>query len=240
MKIALIGDSLTEGRPGVSFSNILKEKFPEITFVNLGKPGESVKSLYNRLVKERLEADYNLSFLWIGVNDVYSKLLSVQAQPVAKNLDEFEDYYDKVLELIIGSSKKVIAVTPAIVGENTSNETNNEIKELNGLIHSIASKYENVSFLNMQSLFFHHLSKVNTSDYMNTKVMRVMMDVLLYKKAAKVDKISKERGLLLTLDGIHLNSAGAQIVADSYASHINLLYDHQVSNTEVKGFNGND
>lgn len=44
MKIALFGDSLTEGRPGVSYFNILKKKFPNITFVNLGKPGETVKS----------------------------------------------------------------------------------------------------------------------------------------------------------------------------------------------------
>ncbi len=230
MKIALIGDSLTEGRPGVSFANMLKEKFPDITFVNLGKPGESVKSLYTRLLKEKLEGDYDLSFLWIGVNDVYSKLLSVQAQPVAKNLDEFGDYYGRVLELIIGSSKNVIAVTPAIVGENITNATNNEIKELNVLIESIASKYENVSFLNMQSMFFNHLSKVSTSDYINTKVMRVMMDVLLYKKASKVDKISKERGLHLTLDGIHLNSTGAQIVAESYATKIkDLSYENQAA-----------
>ena len=220
MKIALIGDSLTEGRPGVSFPNILKEKFPHITFVNLGKPGESVKSLYTRLIKEKLDMDCDISFLWIGVNDVYSKLLSVQAQPVAKDHDEFKEYYEKVLALIIKSSKEVIAVTPAVVGENTNNATNNEIKQLNVLIQSIASKYTNVSFLNMQTVFFNHLFNVNTSDYMNTEVMRVMMDVLLYKKASKVDKIAKERGLHLTLDGIHLNSAGAQIVAESYESKI--------------------
>ena len=230
MKIALIGDSLTEGRPGVSFPNILKEKFSDIIFVNLGKPGESVKSLYTRLMKEKLEMDYDLTFLWIGVNDVYSKLLSVQAQPVAKNLEEFEEYYAKVLELIIESSKKVITVSPAIVGENTNNASNNEIKQMNVLIESITSKYENVSFLNMQSVFFNHLSKVNPSDYMNTKVMRVMMDVLLYRKASRVDKISKKRGLHLTLDGIHLNSVGAQIVADCYATIIqDLIPENQVT-----------
>ena len=220
MKVALIGDSLTEGRPGVSFPNMLKEMFPNITFVNLGKPGESVKSLYTRLKKEPLEMDYELSFLWIGVNDVYSKLLKVQAQPVVKDHDEFKDYYEKVLELIIESSKKVIAVTPALVGENTNNATNNEIKELNGLIQSISSKYEKVSFLNLQSIFFDYLSKVSSSDYINTKVMRVMMDVLLYKKVLKIDKVAKKRGLHLTLDGIHLNSVGAQIVAESYATEI--------------------
>ena len=229
MKIALIGDSLTEGRPGVSFTNMLREKYPDIKFVNLGKPGESVKSLYTRLKKDQLDV-YDLSFLWIGVNDVYSKLLSVQAQPVAKDLDEFEEYYVKVLELIIESSKKVITVTPAIVGENSYNASNNEIKQMNVLIESIASKYENVSFLNMQSVFFNHLSKVNPSDYMNTKVMKVMMDVLLYKKASRVDKISKKRGLHLTLDGIHLNSAGAQIVADCYATIIqDLIHENQVT-----------
>ena len=221
MKIALIGDSLTEGRPGVPFVNVLEGIFPNISFVNLGKPGESVKSLYNRLLTTKLEGDWELSFLWIGVNDVYSKLLRVQAQPVAKNLNEFKEYYEKVLELVTQSSKKVVAVTPAIVGENTSNTPNNEIKEINKLIHSIALKHPNVSYLDIHSVFLNHLSKVNSSDYMNIKVMRVMMDVLFYKKASKVDKISKERGLHLTMDGIHLNSMGAQMVAEMYASEIN-------------------
>lgn len=225
MKIALIGDSLTKGSPGVSFSNILKEKYSDIQFVNLGSPGETVKSLYTRIKKNQLDG-YDLSFLWIGVNDVYSKLLKVQAQPVVKDFNEFEDYYVKVLELIIESSKEVIAVTPAIVGENTNNASNNEIKQMNALIESIASKYENVSFLNMQSVFFNHLSKEIPTDYINTKVMRVMMDVLLYKNASKVDKISKKRGLHLTLDGIHLNSAGAQIVANSFASIITDYIQH--------------
>lgn len=228
MKIALIGDSLTEGRPGVSFFNILKEKFPNITFDNLGKPGESVKSLYTRLLKTKLDIDYDISFLWIGVNDVYSKLLSVQAQPVAKDHNEFKDYYEKILDLVLVSSKKVVAVTPALVGENTNNAPNHEIKELNVLIQSITRNQENVSFLDIQSVFFSDLAKVNSSDYISTKVMRVMVDVFFYKKPSRIDRLSKERGLHLTLDGIHLNSTGAQIVAEIYASEINrLTYENQ-------------
>ena len=220
MKIALIGDSLTEGRPGVSFYNILKEEFPNITFVNLGKSGETVKSLYMRLLETKLEQDYDLTFLWIGVNDVYSKLLSVQAQPVTQNLDEFKDYYEKVLELIIGTSKKVVTVSLAIVGENTENTHNNEIKELNALLQNITRNYSNVSFLDIHPVFLNHLSNLNCSNYISTKVMRVIVDVLFYKKPSRVDKISKERGLHLTMDGVHLNSAGAEIVAGMYASEI--------------------
>ncbi|WP_035207243.1 SGNH/GDSL hydrolase family protein [Metabacillus indicus] len=228
MKIALIGDSLTEGRPGVSFFNILEEKFPNISFDNLGKPGESVKSLYTRLLKTKLDRDYDLIFLWIGVNDVYSKMLSVQAQPAAKNHNEFKAYYEKILDLILSSSKKVVAVTPALVGENANNTPNHEIKELNLLIQSITRDQVNVSFLDIHSVFLTHLSKVNSSDYISTKVMRVMVDVLFYKKPSRIDRLSKKRGLHLTLDGIHLNSAGAEIVAEIYASEITrMTYKNQ-------------
>ncbi|MDH2864325.1 SGNH/GDSL hydrolase family protein [Bacillus cytotoxicus] len=79
MKIGLTGDSLTEGRPGVSFVNIVKRKYPNIKFLNFGKPGETVKSLHTRLSKTKLESNFVLIFLWIGTNDVYSKLLKVQA-----------------------------------------------------------------------------------------------------------------------------------------------------------------
>jgi lysophospholipase L1-like esterase len=140
MKIALIGDSLTDGRPGVSFAKILQEKFPEFTFVNLGKPGESVKSLDARLTKYTRDQVYDLSFLWIGVNDVYSKLLSVQAQPVSKDQDEFRDYYEKNLTAVLSSSKKVVTVSPALVGEDLNNAPNQEIKRLSALIESLSNK----------------------------------------------------------------------------------------------------
>lgn len=220
MKIALIGDSLTEGRPGVSFFNMLKEKYPTLQFINLGKSGETVNSLYNRLLKKELEGDYDISFLWIGVNDVYSKLLSVQAQPVAKDLDEFNSYYKKVLQLLLKSSKQVVLVTPAIVGEKINNSSNKEIKEINQVIELIAKKYDNVKFLDIHTVFENYLSSVSTSDYISIKVWRVMGDVFLYKKPLKIEKISNQRGLHLTLDGVHLNNTGAKVVADAYASAI--------------------
>ncbi|MBN3553358.1 SGNH/GDSL hydrolase family protein [Fictibacillus nanhaiensis] len=226
MKIGLIGDSLTEGRPGVSFLKLLQKQYPHMTFVNQGKPGESVKSLHNRLTKMKLET-FNLAFLWIGVNDVYSKLLSVQAQPVAKDHEEFTAYYQKVLECVLSSSKFVITVTPAIVGEDLNNVSNQEIKQLNTLITSIAHKHKNVSTLNLHTVFEKHLSSIKSSDYISTKVLTVMKDVLFYKKTSRIDQLSKKRGLHLTLDGIHLNSKGAQIVAEEYAT---IIDQHQFTN----------
>ena len=59
--------------------------------------------------------------------------------------------------------------------------------------------------------------------------MSVMKDVLFYKNPTRINQLSKKRGLHLTLDGIHLNSSGAAIVADEYATLIDqLLYEKDI------------
>ncbi|MDQ0233329.1 SGNH/GDSL hydrolase family protein [Metabacillus malikii] len=221
IKIGLIGDSLTEGRPGVSFATILQKKYSSISFVNLGKPGETVKSLYSRLTKTKLDMDYDVLFLRIGVNDVYTKLLKVKAQPIAEDHQEFSDYFIKVLDIVIPAAKHIVIVSPAIVGENLSNSSNCEIKSLSALIESISMKHEHITFLHMQSVFEKHLTQVTSSEYISTSIFTVMKDVLFYKSQTSIDRLSRKRGLHLTLDGIHLNSRGAMLVAKKYSVLIN-------------------
>ncbi|AJK86428.1 MULTISPECIES: SGNH/GDSL hydrolase family protein [Lysinibacillus] len=225
MKVGLIGDSLTEGRPGVSFYNLLKLQYPHISFDNLGNPGETIKSLLTRLEKAPLQFSYDLLILWIGVNDVYSKLLKVQAQPVAKDHIEFEEYCLKVLEKAHAASKNVVLVSPALVGEDLQNHSNQEIKELTSIMESVALKSGNIYFVNMQNLFKEHLENLECSSFINKNVMRVLLDVLFYKNPLRIDKLSQKRGLHVTLDGVHLNSKGANIVAQQYSSIIELYGD---------------
>lgn len=225
MKVGLVGDSLTEGRPGVSFAKILQKQYPHITFDNLGKPGETVKSLHERLSKTPITSDYDLIFLWIGVNDVYSKLLSVQAQPVSKDIEEFRDVFQKVVDIVVHSSKQVVTVSAALAGENLNNKPTNDIKDLNEAIQSISSNYSQVHFLDLHTLFKKQLGQVASSDYLNTNVMRVMIDAIFIKDPKRIDRLSMKRGLHFTLDGIHFNSKGAKLVAEEYAMLIDrLLY----------------
>jgi len=58
---------------------------------------------------------------------------------------------------------------------------------------------------------------------MNTNVIRVMKDVLFYKNPLRIDRLSKKRGLHLTLDGVHLNSKGAELVVEEYTAVIEQL-----------------
>ncbi|MGE6752909.1 GDSL-type esterase/lipase family protein [Rossellomorea sp. NPDC071047] len=223
MKIGLIGDSLTEGRPGVSFVSFLQKKFPNYLFDNLGKPGETVKSLNNRLTNNPLQKNYDLTFLWIGVNDVYSKLLKIQSQPVVKDHDEFKDYYRNILKNISSSTRYTIAVSPAIIGERLDNEFNMELKELSFIIQFITGNNPSIHFLNMQEVFLQHLSTGDSSNFINTSIFSIMKDALFYKSPPRIDHLSNKRGLKYTIDGIHLNSHGAMIVAEIYGEYVEEL-----------------
>ncbi|MFS1519548.1 SGNH/GDSL hydrolase family protein [Bacillus sp. SCS-151] len=225
MRIGLIGDSLTEGRPGVSFASILQTRYENAVIDIHGKPGETVVSLYNRLLKKPQSSKYDVSFLWIGVNDVYSKLLRVQAQPIAKNHQEFEVYFQKVLDLLIESSAKIVTVTPAIVGEQLDNDSNHEVRELCAIIHAISNQYPNVTYLNLHDNFEKKLNGKNSSDYISTSTIRILIDVLFYKNINRIDRLSEKRGLYYTLDGIHLNSVGATLVANQYEKMIDDIFD---------------
>ncbi|KMJ57426.1 GDSL-like lipase/acylhydrolase [Bacillus sp. LL01] len=219
MKIACIGDSLTEGKPGVSFFNILKKKYPHIKFVNLGKAGETVKSLYTRLTKNKMEQDFDLAFLWIGVNDIYSRLLKVQAQPITRNSEEFKEYYESLLQLVSSSAKKVVVVTPALIGENI-NSSNRGLLNLSMIIEEISKEHKAVRFIDMHTIFTKQLETLRTTDYLSTGVGRLVKDVFFYKSPKRVDRLAAERGLHLTVDGVHLNSKGANIVLEEYSKMI--------------------
>ncbi|CAG9622453.1 SGNH/GDSL hydrolase family protein [Sutcliffiella rhizosphaerae] len=219
MKIACIGDSLTDGSPGVSFFKILKKKYPNVTFVNISKAGETVKSLHTRLMKKEMEKDFDLAFLWIGVNDIYSRLLKVQAQPITRGSEEFKDFYESVLEIVKKAAKRVVVVSPAVIGE-TINSSNRGLLNLSIIIEEIAKQQKAVTFIDLQAKFMEELETRRSSDFLNIGVVQLVKDVFFYKSAKRIDKLSATRGLHLTMDGIHLNSRGANLVAEAYAEKI--------------------
>lgn len=80
------------------------------------------------------------------MNDIYSKLLKVQPQPVVKDHDEFKEYYRNILKNISSSSRYTIAVSPAIIGERLDNEFNLELRELSFITQFIPGKNPSIHF----------------------------------------------------------------------------------------------
>ncbi len=70
MRIAFLGDSLTEGRPGESFLARLRALLPGDELLNYGRAGDTVPALLARLERTALEP-VDLAVVWIGVNDAF-------------------------------------------------------------------------------------------------------------------------------------------------------------------------
>jgi len=84
MRIGFFGDSLTEGRPGVSYVNMLRGRFPVDDLVNFGRAGDSVIGTYERVAALDGRGPFDLAFVWTGVNDVLAHIS--WASPITRRL----------------------------------------------------------------------------------------------------------------------------------------------------------
>ncbi|WBW96314.1 SGNH/GDSL hydrolase family protein [Oceanirhabdus sp. W0125-5] len=221
MRILFIGDSITEGIPGASYFEILKDRLIDHQLINLGKGGDTVLSLNERVKKIHLEADIDLIFLFVGVNDIFVKvsksypiIKKVSKQPWAKNKEEFRYFFNNTLEYLSDKANKIVVVPPLLIGEDISNVWNVELKSFIEEIRDISKTFNNIEYLDIREEFINYLEGKSISNYIPKSATRVLMDVITLKTTEKVDDKASKRGLHLTLDGVHPNSCGAKLIAE--------------------------
>lgn len=221
MKIAFLGDSITEGVPGVSFVDYICKSNGGFNTVNLGKGGDTVASLLKRVRKMDDLDSFDVFVLFVGINDVYGKLTTIykilktlKGQKASRNYLSFEKKYKELLNYLIGYKKKIIVIPPLLLGEDFDNQWNYQVFELVNIVESLTSGNPNIVFLNAREKFVDQLSTKDASTYLPLSIIELYNDVTTLKSTELVDKKSSERGLHLTLDGVHINSKGATILSN--------------------------
>ncbi len=227
MKAAFFGDSLTEGHPGVAFFPLLQQRCPEIELINYGMGGDTVISLLKRIESTSLPLKFNLVFLWIGVNDVFVKvsrmypfLKTLRRQPWAKNHEAFTAQYKKLLHLLTVKTDWLFTVPPVFIGEDLENPWNRELEALNTVIKELSFFHENCEFVDLRERFIEKLKGQSPAPYVPKRFIQIIKDTLTKKTPETEERESLERGLQLTLDGIHLNQAGADLAAEVFTKII--------------------
>lgn len=220
MRIACFGDSLTSGVPGSSYFAMLRRHFPEDTLLNYGKGNDTVVSLYHRILAVRFDQPLDIAFLWIGVNDVSQKdtwsartFNRLMGQRRARDTEEFRACFLTTLNHLCDRSRRLIVAPPAIKGEDLNNRWNGRLADLARLIQALSAECDRAEFLDLRTLFVRELAGKPVSDYLLPNPLNGLLDALTLRTDAQVDAKAAERGLHLTLDGLHLNSAGAGLVA---------------------------
>lgn len=238
LKIAFIGDSLTEGVVGASYFDILQDKLSQHELLNYGKGGDTVISLFRRLHEINLKLPLDIGFLWIGVNDVFVKTnwpfplaKRLRGQPWAKSHTQFRDYYRSLLELLQDNITHIFTLPPLLIGEDIDNAWNKELTVLSKIIHDLSVSYPNVEFVDLREHIIPQLASKNISPYVPKSVFCVILDALFAKTPEELEKKALERGLHFTMDGVHLNKAGAENVADVLLEKIHSKFRFTVGDT---------
>jgi lysophospholipase L1-like esterase len=228
-RILFVGDSITEGKIGIGYVDIIQRNFPEFQCQNYGRGGDTLSGIFTRLFKI-LKADteyYDVLIVEAGHNDLFlpyvkSKWKFTSIRKVTP-LNKIESVYNNGLEMVgLLSKAKIILTTLSCLGEDFSSQINQKRRFINDKIKEIGSKHE-AYLADVSSVFDKILRKSFSSYNLIDHPLNMVLDYFRSKRTNLVEKICKKRGLVLTIDGGHLNSKGAMIYAKEISRILNML-----------------
>ena len=118
MRIAFLGDSLTEGWPGAAFFPLLDRRLPRHELLNRGHAGDTVAGLWARMRHEGLDA-VDAAFLWAGANDAvlgaWDAASAGSGWSWPERLARLTGDYDELLEWTEARAPRLVVVRPIIL-----------------------------------------------------------------------------------------------------------------------------
>ena len=189
-RIVFLGDSITElGVQPYGYVTLLRDsltkKHPNITVIGAGVSGNRVPQLQERLDRDVLSKKPTIVIIYIGINDVWHFLLNGNGTPK----DKYEAGLGDIIERIQKADARVILCTPTVIGEkhHGDNQLDAQLDEYSDISRRVANRF-GVSLCDLRKAFINYLRTHNPGN--------------------------NEKGIL-TVDGVHLNNDGNQLVADA-------------------------
>src|SRR5580698_7478102 len=190
-KVIFFGDSITYmgAKPGgyiIRMKDALDKKNigSDYDLIGAGIGGNKVYDLYLRMDDDVLAQKPDIVFIWVGVNDVWHKTM----YGTGTDADKFEKFYTAIINKFLDRGIHLILVTPAVIGEKTdyTNQQDGDMNAYSQIVRNLAQKFH-TGLVDLREIFHTYELKDNPGN--------------------------KESGIL-TLDRVHLNDNGNQLVAD--------------------------
>jgi lysophospholipase L1-like esterase len=190
-RVVFFGDSITQAgaKPGgyiVMMKDALTQKGlgSQYDLIGAGIGGNKVYDLYLRMQDDVLAQNPDVVVIWVGVNDVWHK----QSFGTGTDPDKFEKFYTAIINKLLDKHIRVILCTPAVIGEKAdfTNQQDGDLNAYSQIIRNLAQKWH-TGLVDLREIFHNYELKNNPGN--------------------------KESGVL-TLDRVHLNEAGNQLVAE--------------------------
>jgi len=118
MRIAFLGDSLTEGWPGAAYFPLLQRRLPQHELLNRGKAGDTIADLWARMQLEGL-GPVDLAVIWVGANDAvigaWDASVPGSGWSWPERLARLAGDYDELLEWTEARAPRLVVVRPLIL-----------------------------------------------------------------------------------------------------------------------------
>jgi lysophospholipase L1-like esterase len=188
-KIVFFGDSITQqGADTGGFirkidSMLTQNNKTNYELIGAGVSGNKVYDLYLRMDSDVLLKNPDAVLIYIGVNDVWHKMRT----GTGTDPDKFEKFYSAIIKKLKDRKIAVFLCTPALIGEKNdfSNQQDGDMNLYAGIVRKLA-RVNDCPLIDLRQAFLDHLKNHNPDN--------------------------KDRGIL-TKDGVHLNRAGNNLVA---------------------------
>lgn len=229
------GDGLTKGVYGEDYVERAAKALYKGQYglkgeaVNAGREGDTVTSLLGRIDRSLHRHQPRWLILAIGSNDVWVPWLTDHSvgwrlwaamrnlrfgQAPASDLDQFAAAYRALIDKARQINARVLACTVSPLGEKLSSPTNRRVARLNGVIKHVAAESQ-VPVADVWQAFIEELALLpGRSGYLPGEWLFAWSDQRRMKKTSP-DEVAERRRLHLTFDGIHLNSRGADLWAET-------------------------
>ncbi|MBN2503516.1 MAG: SGNH/GDSL hydrolase family protein [Anaerolineales bacterium] len=225
-----VGDSLTHGNMSANYVDMLVERFPEISWVNAGVNAEVAGEVLQRLdAVIALQPDY-VSVL-IGTNDANLQLIQTQWQARLK-ISQIPDplsetnYRRNLTEIVqrlqAKTEARIVLLSLPTIGEECEHYAFQQAVKYSQIIQEVAAEME-VAYLPLNERMTAYLQDHHTNQKYPFEKWDIAMALLGVKHLVlhtELDRISSEHGFVLHVDHLHLNTRGAEMIADLIAEFI--------------------
>lgn len=209
-RIVMLGDSITqlgEGPKGYVWlvRHYLQDIYPTQDFqiINAGISGNRSNDMLARYEKDVLEQKPDLITISVGVNDVWHGFMDHHPNGDGPRGIPLEDYKKNVESMVtqgMTAGARVVILSATVIGEDLDNKMNEKAKDFNNALRDIA-RHHHLVFVDLQKPF-----RTLISDYQKT---------------------TGGRDLLLTVDGVHMNDDGNQVMAHTILTTLGVTPDAQ-------------
>lgn len=231
--MALLGDSLTEGKVGHNYVSLLEQRMANdgYSFMNAGVAADTAYNLLNRLEPVvKSQPDYVV--ILIGTDDVEAYLRGgyppnivqwAKRLPQAVTLDWFISLLRQIIHSLQSStSARVALCSLPILGENLDSPANQSIRRFNQSIKALTDELR-IAYLpiyeTMEDFLRSHQRQAGPAFDESTSNSIMFWAVWDHHiRCRSWEDISSHNNLLLTVDTEHFNRLGADMIADQIES----------------------